>query len=400
MADADLHPAAADAPDDVTTPSADRRGADPTTSSSDGQGDDEGQRRGRRRWPWVLLAVVLVAAAAGVTVALLAGGEEEAAATAPAPPPMTTTVERRDIVTTTTLAGTVTYRDDRSIAADLDGTITALPEVGATIAPGEALYAIDGVAVPVLPGDLPLWRELSVDSDDGQDVLVLEQALVDLGYADPDEVTVDEEFTAETADAVEAMREDLGLPEGDTIAPGAVVVLPGAVRVAGLDLDVGARIQAGVPVMTVTGTTRVVEVDLDAGDQGLLAVDDAVEVELPDDTTVAGTVTRVSPVAEARGAEGPDAEPTYVIPVEVTLGEGAETFDEAPVDVVVADEVAADVLAVPVEAVLALAEGGYALEVVEDGATRLVAVELGDFADGWVEVRGDGIAEGTEVVRA
>jgi hypothetical protein len=58
------------------------------------------------------------------------------------------------------------------------------------------------------------------------------------------------------------------------------------------------------------------------------------------------------------------------------------------------------VLAVPVDAVLALAEGGYALEVVDEaGRTHLVGVELGVFADGMVEVRGD-IAAGDQVVTA
>ena len=58
---------------------------------------------------------------------------------------------------------------------------------------------------------------------------------------------------------------------------------------------------------------------------------------------------------------------------------------------------ATDVLAVPVDALLALAEGGYAVELVTGaGRSDLVAVELGAFADGWVEVTGD-IAEGDEV---
>jgi hypothetical protein len=54
---------------------------------------------------------------------------------------------------------------------------------------------------------------------------------------------------------------------------------------------------------------------------------------------------------------------------------------------------------VPVEAVLALSEGGYAIEVVdgEGGATHLVGVELGVFADGMVEIVGD-VDAGAEVV--
>jgi hypothetical protein len=52
---------------------------------------------------------------------------------------------------------------------------------------------------------------------------------------------------------------------------------------------------------------------------------------------------------------------------------------------------------VPVQALLALAEGGYALET-EGG--DLIGVETGAFADGFVEVAGQGLAEGLEVVVA
>jgi hypothetical protein len=48
-----------------------------------------------------------------------------------------------------------------------------------------------------------------------------------------------------------------------------------------------------------------------------------------------------------------------------------------------------DALLAPVEAVLALAEGGYAVEVVEGDDTRLVAVDLGKFADGLVAIVGE-----------
>jgi hypothetical protein len=55
-------------------------------------------------------------------------------------------------------------------------------------------------------------------------------------------------------------------------------------------------------------------------------------------------------------------------------------------------------LLVPVNALLAPAEGGYGLEVVRgDGTTTIVRVDTGLFAAGKVEVRGAGIAKGTVV---
>ena len=53
-----------------------------------------------------------------------------------------------------------------------------------------------------------------------------------------------------------------------------------------------------------------------------------------------------------------------------------------------------DVLTVPVAALLALAEGGYGVEVVDGGDRRIVAVETGLFAGGRVEVTGDGHRRG------
>jgi hypothetical protein len=71
------------------------------------------------------------------------------------------------------------------------------------------------------------------------------------------------------------------------------------------------------------------------------------------------------------------------------------------VQVALAVQAARDVLAVPVAALLALAGGGYGLEVVAPGgAHHLVAVSAGLFAGGQVQVSGPGISEGTRVVTA
>ena len=67
-------------------------------------------------------------------------------------------------------------------------------------------------------------------------------------------------------------------------------------------------------------------------------------------------------------------------------------------DVEVTAELAEDVLSVPVSALLALVEGGYAIEVPDGDGTRLIGVDTGMFADGLVEITGDGISEGLEVV--
>ena len=72
-----------------------------------------------------------------------------------------------------------------------------------------------------------------------------------------------------------------------------------------------------------------------------------------------------------------------------------------PVQVALAVQSARDVLAVPVSALLALAGGGYGVEVVTaSGAHRLTGVTAGLFASGQVQVSGPGITAGTRVVVA
>jgi hypothetical protein len=151
--------------------------------------------------------------------------------------------------------------------------------------------------------------------------------------------------------------------------------------------------------MQVTATTPAVTVDLDARRQELATSGDAVRIELASGRTVRGTITSVGKVAETEtSAQGEAGSPT--ISVEIRLDEPAKRdgLDGAPVVVSLERERAKGVLAVPVEALLALEGGGMALELVDStGASRLTAVETGTFADGYVEVEGRGVVEGARV---
>jgi len=75
----------------------------------------------------------------------------------------------------------------------------------------------------------------------------------------------------------------------------------------------------------------------------------------------------------------------------------AAGLDVAAVSVLFTAAEHKDVLTVPVAALLALAEGGYGVEVVGGSNSHYVRVETGLFANGRVEISGDGIAEGTAV---
>jgi hypothetical protein len=323
-----------------------------------------------------------------------ASDETGAAATA------TATAERRDLAERVELDGTLGYGDTTDLTLAGQGTITALPALGTVVDRGQAVAEVDGLPVPLLFGERPLWRELGPGVDDGADVEQVEANLVALGVVDAADLTVDQEWTSATTEAVEDWQESLGLDETGRIGPGSVAVTPAAVRVTGHPTPLGSP--ASGPVLEVSGTVLQVVVDLEATRQSLVTVGEKVEIELPDGSATAGTVAAVGTVAEAPddasdvpgAAEG---DPTVEVTISLDDPAAAGALDEAPVTVRVTTSAATGVVAVPVDALLALAEGGYAVErVAGDGTTSLVGVEVGAFADGWVEVTGD-IAEGDTV---
>ncbi len=135
---------------------------------------------------------------------------------------------------------------------------------------------------------------------------------------------------------------------------------------------------------------------LDADRQEVAREGAAVTVTLPDGRELPGRVAEVGKVAEPAAEDG--AAPT--IPVRVVLrGRAARLtgLDQAPVDVGFERERAKGALTVPVTALVARPGGEYAVEVVEDGRRRFVAVRPGLTADGHVAVTGD-LRAGQKVV--
>ncbi len=355
----------------------------------------------RRRFLLGAGAASVVPIAGGAAVVIRDGADSAAGDPSASTPAGTATAEvtRRDLAEQEELDGTLGYGDTSQVSLSGAGTITALPALGSVIDRGQTVAEVDGLAVPLLFGDRPLWRQLDANATDGVDIQELETNLVALGFATSDSLTVDQDWTSATTAAVKDWQKSLGRDQTGVVAPGDAVVLPGAVRVSAHPSAVGSP--AGGPVLEVTGTTRLVSIDLDATKQSLVSADQAVEVVLPDTTTTTGTITSVGSVAQAgQDSDGDGSPDSSTIEVLVALDDpnAGGSLDQAPVTVRVVTSTAQDVLAVPVSALLALADGRYVVERVEsDGTTSQVPVETGPFADGWVEVTGD-LAEGDEVV--
>jgi multidrug efflux pump subunit AcrA (membrane-fusion protein) len=345
-------------------------------------------------------AVVFAAVAGGATWAAV-GGDSGSSTASSTPRSGIATIERRDLVQHETVDGTLGYGDTETLYAPAMGVVTALRKPGSVVERGEALYWLNGDPVSLMYGEVPMWRRLDASSDPGRDILELERNLVALGYDPDDEIEVDGAWEPATTAAVKRWQKDRGFAETGAVELGQVVFLRGPRRTGQLKTTVGAPLQPGSEVMDTTSTRRTVLIDLDADKQSLVKKGDEVEVELPDGSSVDGRIVDVGRVAESETDPDTGEQGDATIPVEVRLTHGAKTggLDETPVSVALEKERAKNALTVPVTALLALAEGGYAVEVV-GGSTRLVRVEPGMYADGIVEISGDAIREGMKVVVA
>jgi len=334
-----------------------------------------------------------------VLLILVAGCAPDAQPAANRLPPATAPVTRTTLVETRSLPGTLGYGEPVPISAAGPGTLTWIAPAGSTVARGETLFRIDEQPVVALYGEIPMYRPLA-EGAEGADVRQLQENLAGLGYA----VTVDGVYDADTATAVRDWQADLGLPETGTIEPGQALFLPGPVRIAGHATRVGEALRGG-PVLSYTGLDRFVTVQLRVADRDLAVEGQTVTVTVPgvgdmtgEIATVATVVTTPTSGSAGPGGAGSSAaevrlEATITIADQETLG----SLDAAPVEVGFMSEARPDVLTAPVAALLALAEGGYGVEIVEEGTTRIVAVRTGMFAAGRVEISGEGISEGVMV---
>jgi peptidoglycan hydrolase-like protein with peptidoglycan-binding domain len=357
------------------------------------------RRRGRR---WVAGALaVAVLGGAGWWAGGHPGLDTGTPPAAPAAPAATATVQRQDLNGQTKVNGTLGYAGSATVQSPLQGRVTWLPTAGQVIGRGGTLLAVDNQPVQLFYGPKPAWRDLSTGVDDGPDVKQLEQNLVALGY-DPDhDITIDNHYSWATAAAVRRWQKARGLDQTGRFTTGMpAVFLPGAVRVNTLNASVGGQAAPGQAAYTVTSDRHQVSVDLDVSQQSYVKTGDRVDVVLPNGQHTGGRISQVGRVAQTQG-DPPNQ--TTTIPVTVALDHpnAGGRLDQAPVDVYVTTESRKGVLAVPVTALLALKEGGYAVETVDAaGQHQLVPVQLGVFSGGMVEVSGAGLRAGMRVVTA
>lgn len=399
-------------------------------------------RRGRRT-VLVASALAVVAVVAVVGALGLGGGGAEDGSASPPRSGSTVPVTRATLTERTTVDGQLGYGTEIPLPVKATGTVTWLPTEGKTVERGGALLRVDDRPVVLLYGTLPMYRDLGLTAgtqqgtrqdagtkgdvqgtgdqgltDDtspapapsgsptpggagaggtggtlrGIDVLQFESNLAALGYTG---FTVDEEFTDLTARAVKRWQKSLGLPQTGTVDVGDIVYSPREVRIGHAGVRLGSAVTEDV--LTYTGTSRKVVVNASATEDSWAVRGAAVTIGLPDGKSVKGEVASVGKKAtapEEGGGEGGSGAPTVPVTITIKDQKFVGRLESAPVTVEYVGRERADVLTVPVAALVALAEGGHGLESA-DG--RFIAVKSGLFADGRVEVSGSAVREGMKV---
>ena len=365
----------------------------------------------RQRWrkaPW-LVAVSVVMIVAGLAVAVAdpfsSGGPSPSGLADNADPTGLYTVARQDLFSQTQVPATLGYAGAYSIINRQQGTVTALPATGRVIGQGQILFEVNGSPVVLLFGSTPAYRTLSSGLT-GADVAELNADLVALGDATTADIPAGSDtFTSATATALEKFQAALGLAQNGTLILGQAVFLPTAARITSVSATLGAPAQSGEPVLQATSATRQVIVAMDASQQSQVAVGAKVAITLPNDATTPGVISSVGTVATTpssnNSSSSGSANPTITVVVKPTDPAATGDWDQAPVNVTITTGTVNNALVVPVDALQAIASGGYAVEVVRaDGVHSLVAVNLGlfDDADGMVQVTGTSLTVGQRVV--
>jgi hypothetical protein len=348
-------------------------------------------------------AVVLAAAGGAAAAAGVFGGSHPASGVVDnADPTSLATVTLGSLSSQQQVAATLGYAGSYSVLNQATGVYTQLPAAGQVIRRGQVLYQVSGSPVALLYGRVPAYRTLS-EGMSGADVRQLNANLVALGYATRTELDPDSDyFSAETAYALELYQDHLGVTETGTLALGQAIFLPAAARVTTVSAALGAPAGPGSPVVQATSTVRQVSIALDASQQSYVTGGDKVVITLPDSQTTPGVVTSVGTVATTPpSSTGSPGTPVITVDVAPSDPAAAGNLDEAPVQVSITTATVSGVLIVPVDALVALAGGGYAVEVVKPGGThKLVPVTTGLFDDaaGTVQVTGTGLHAGQHVV--
>lgn len=279
----------------------------------------------------------------------------------------------------------LTYGESRDLTATTSGVVTWVAPVNSLVGSGDRLWAIDNQPTVFLIGELPLYRELYRGAERGPDIEQLEQILIGLGYG-PTGWEPDDRFNWTTRTAVREFEDDHDLIIDGRLSMSEVVIGQQPLRVAST-ANIGDAVTPTQPVVGTTSPDAVVTITISSRQYAWLRDRTQLWAELIDQRKLGLVFEDAVPTPDESNST------TY----DVSYRSDAVDIKPQPVELVVEETIATDALVVPVDALVALVEGGYALEVAQQGESVLRRVEVIGFDDTLVAVEGD-VAEGDAVV--
>ncbi len=342
-------------------------------------------------------AVALLSAIVLAGLYVIPGGSDTATQVAAADADSsnaTVAVARQTLTETAETTGTVGRGEPAVLPIDSQGIVTWVPEQDHVLTDGDIALRIDNRPITLAAGTTPLYRELrlvgSGERDEagnrlghqkGFDVEQLQQFLLDSGFDDDGKLEVDADFGPSTKRAVQDWQEAVGHPATGRVDRSQLVFIDG-------DIIVEQTPAVGQPftTLTVSEPAQTVTATVPAAKRSFFIEGATVDIET-DGNHIEGTVTDATRITGVDGSTSYEIE----ISIDAELADNVET-----VDVTATKTIATDVLTVPVRALLALAEGGWAVEVAGPNGAELNRVELDQVVDTTAAITG--MDEGTEVL--
>jgi len=278
--------------------------------------------------------------------------------------------------------------------------------VGSTVKVGGTFYTVNEQPIVAMYGPVPAYRNMQ-EGDTGTDISQLQRSLEDLGYGPG---TTDGTFGASTLAAVEAWQHHEGITVDGIVHLGQVVFVSGPSRVIAQLGTIGATAAVGSPILSVGPVSPIVTTSESSTQLGLLSEGQQVDVQLPDNSVVVGTVTSVgtapaSSSGSGAGSSGGAGSGSSGTPITIALNNPAlgNSIAGAPVTVIVTTSRVNDVLAVPTAALVATSAGQFYVQV-PSASGRLADVSVSptvyDDTAGIVAVPGANLTAGERVVLA
>ncbi len=303
-------------------------------------------------------------------------------------------VVKRDLTEERSANGSVGFGKISTLPIEASGLVTKAVERNTILTSGDVLVRIANKPVFVADGEQPLYRDLrrvgNGETDaagdkigylKGDDVTQLQQFLIDQGFDDKGRLSADGTFGLSTERAVKAWQRDVGHTATGVVDRTQIVFVDGSVRVESAP-------EVGQPFseITVTSTAPTVTISVTSKTRSFFEAGTEVAVE-------SGSASTKGTVTSLKRTVGQDGSPSYEVEIEIS---GDELGDAESVKVISTKIVAGEVLSVPVSALIALAEGGWAVQVDDGSGPKLTAVTLNQVVDGFAAI--EGVDEGTEVV--